>query len=74
VIEKTLEKSKRPQKVGQAYVQTGAHLGVGCPTKKSVIEVLVEGQKCPFCHFAELKREGNEIVCPICGYGHKVCT
>jgi ribosomal protein L37AE/L43A len=74
VIEKTLEKDKRPQKVGQASVQMGAHLGVGCLTKKTVIEVLVEGQECPFCHFAKLKREENEIVCPICGYGHKACT
>lgn len=45
------------------------------PDKKiCAIEILVEGQECPFCHFAELKREGNEIVCPICGYGHKACT
>jgi ribosomal protein L37AE/L43A len=38
------------------------------------IEILIEGQECPFCHFARLKREGDEIVCPVCGYGHRACT
>ncbi len=41
---------------------------------ENTIEILVEGQECPFCHFAKLKREGDEIVCPICGYGHKPST
>jgi uncharacterized Zn finger protein (UPF0148 family) len=36
--------------------------------------MLAEGQECPFCHFAELKREGGEIVCPVCGYGHRAFT
>jgi uncharacterized Zn finger protein (UPF0148 family) len=40
----------------------------------SAIEILVEGQECPFCNFAKLKRDGDEIVCPICGYGRKPCT
>lgn len=47
------------------------------PDKKGgrmAIEILVEEQECPFCHFAKLKKDGNQIVCPICGYGHKVCT
>jgi hypothetical protein len=39
-----------------------------------IIEILIEGQECPFCHFAKLKRDGDEIVCPICGYGRKPCT
>ncbi len=38
------------------------------------IEILIEGEECPFCHFAELKRDGDEIVCPICGYGRRPCT
>ena len=38
------------------------------------IEMLTEGQECPFCHFATLKREGNEIFCPVCGYGRSACT
>jgi len=41
---------------------------------EQTIEILIEGEECPFCHFAKLKREGDEIVCPICGYGHKACT
>jgi len=38
------------------------------------IEILKEGEECPNCHFALLKREGNEIFCPICAYGRKACT
>jgi uncharacterized Zn finger protein (UPF0148 family) len=41
---------------------------------EGTIEILMEGQECPFCHFAKLKREGDEIVCPICGYGHRPVT
>ncbi len=40
----------------------------------STLEILRQGQECPFCHFAELKRDGEEIVCPICGYGRRPCT
>ena len=56
---------------------------IGCPTSsqrgeekgsQESIEILAEGQECPFCHFAQLKREGDEIVCPVCGYGHRACT
>ena len=53
------------------------NLPVGTQPQRSsenTIEILVEGQECPFCHFAKLEREGDEIVCPICGYGHKPCT
>jgi hypothetical protein len=38
------------------------------------IEILVEGEECPNCHFSKLKREEDQIVCPICGYGRKACT
>jgi hypothetical protein len=38
------------------------------------IEILVEGEECPYCHFAKLKKEEDQIVCPVCGYGRKVCT
>jgi ribosomal protein L37AE/L43A len=38
------------------------------------IEILKEGQECPFCRFANLKRKGSEITCPICGYGYRACT
>jgi uncharacterized Zn finger protein (UPF0148 family) len=38
------------------------------------IEVLKEGQECPFCHFAKMKRDGGEVICPICGYGHRAST
>ncbi len=41
---------------------------------EQTIEILVEGEECPFCGFAKLRREGDEIVCPICGYGHRGCT
>ncbi|MCJ7577481.1 MAG: hypothetical protein MUO91_03410 [candidate division Zixibacteria bacterium] len=43
-------------------------------SSEHIIEILVEGQECPFCHFAKLKKDGDEIVCPICGYGCKPCT
>ncbi|MGB2697529.1 MAG: hypothetical protein WBD28_06685 [Candidatus Zixiibacteriota bacterium] len=42
--------------------------------KTSEIEILKEGIECPHCHFANLKREGSEIVCPVCGYGYRPCT
>lgn len=38
------------------------------------LEILVEGEECPYCRFAKLKREGDQIVCPVCGYGRKACT
>ena len=38
------------------------------------IEMLTEGQECPFCHFARLRRESDEIFCPVCGYGRSACT
>ncbi len=41
---------------------------------EGTIEILTEGQECPFCHFAKLKKEYDEIICPICGYGHKPVT
>jgi ribosomal protein L37AE/L43A len=41
---------------------------------ESNIEILVEGKECPNCHFIQLKREGDQIVCPVCGYGHKPGT
>jgi uncharacterized Zn finger protein (UPF0148 family) len=44
------------------------------PKKETEIEYLKEGQECPNCHFAKLKKEGNEIFCPICSYGKKGCT
>jgi hypothetical protein len=37
-------------------------------------EILIECQECPYCHFTKLKREGDRIVCPICGYGRKTCA
>ena len=43
------------------------------PTEPSV-EILKEGQECPFCRFTQLKREGDQIVCTICGYGSKSYT
>ena len=48
-------------------------------SSEDTIEILVEGQECPFCHFAKLKRDKSEITCPICGYGfilngRKPCT
>jgi hypothetical protein len=40
------------------------------------IEYILEGQLCPNCGFARLKREpGNIVRCPICGYGNGAgCT
>jgi rubredoxin len=43
-------------------------------TRKTEVEVLKEGMECPNCHFAKLKREGSELVCPVCGYGYRPCT
>jgi hypothetical protein len=43
-------------------------------TPQGSVEILAEGQECPFCHFAKLKREGREIFCPVCGYGRSACT
>ena len=37
------------------------------------VEILKEGQECPNCHFARLKRVDGDIFCPVCGYGHKRC-
>ena len=37
------------------------------------VEILTEGQECPNCHFARLKKVDGEIFCPVCGYGHKRC-
>jgi hypothetical protein len=44
------------------------------PDSNGLVEVLREGQECPFCHLAKLKREGSEITCPVCGYGRQACT
>ena len=41
--------------------------------ENSFAEILKEGQECPICHFARLKRIDDDIFCPICGYGHKRC-
>ena len=38
------------------------------------LEVLKEGEECPFCHFARLERDGDEVICPVCGYGRTSCT
>jgi len=38
------------------------------------IEILTEGMECPNCHFASLRREGFEIICPVCGCGYRPCT
>lgn len=62
--------------------QEVSKIGSNCSSNKKTdvkeseqtIEILIEGQECPFCHFARLKREDDEVVCPICGYGHKACT
>jgi hypothetical protein len=43
-------------------------------TLQESIEMLTERQECPFCHFAKLEREGNEIFCPVGGYGRSACT
>jgi hypothetical protein len=45
----------------------GGHEGLEtCP-----IVFIREGNLCPNCRFAKLKREpGNIIRCPICGYGN----
>ncbi len=43
-------------------------------TSETEIEILKQGMECPHCHFANLKREGSEIVCPVCGYGYRPCT
>jgi hypothetical protein len=40
----------------------------------TLVEMLKEGQECPFCHFAKMKRDGGEIICSICGYGHRAST
>jgi hypothetical protein len=44
------------------------------PDSDAFIELLREGQECPFCRFAKLKRDGDEITCPVCGYGRRACT
>jgi hypothetical protein len=51
-----------------------AELDIDSQNPESTVEILSQGQDCPFCHFAKLKRDGDEIVCPVCGYGHKPCT
>jgi hypothetical protein len=38
------------------------------------VEVLREGEECSYCHFAALKRRGDEIICPVCCHGHMGCT
>jgi len=62
-------------KKGLAELQTKEDLeNESSDKEKLLIEILKEGEECPNCHFALLKREGNEIFCPICGYGRKTCT
>lgn len=41
---------------------------------ESAVEILIEGEECHFCCFARLRRDGSEIICPVCGYGHKPST
>lgn len=41
--------------------------------EKSSVEILKEEQECPNCHFARLKKVDGEVICQICGYGHKRC-
>ena len=43
-------------------------------TSVTEIEILKQGMECPYCHFANLKREGSELICPVCGYGYRPCT
>jgi hypothetical protein len=43
-------------------------------TSVTEIEILKQGMECPHCHFAKLKREGSELVCPVYGYGYRPCT
>ncbi|HVP36453.1 MAG TPA: hypothetical protein VMT04_05605 [Terriglobales bacterium] len=39
----------------------------------SPVEIQKEKEDCPNCHFSMLKRINDEVVYPICGYGHKRC-
>ncbi len=77
--------SKQVSRMGSQEKTTAISSPPICPVRKaeleissqnpgSAVEILSEGQDCPFCHFGKLKRDGDEIVCPICGYGHKPCT
>jgi hypothetical protein len=46
--------------------------GTACPihNDNAVTQYLREGQLCPNCNFAKLKKEpGNIIRCPVCGFG-----
>jgi hypothetical protein len=47
----------------------------GCRERATVV-LLAAGMECPHCHLASLlEREGNLILCPICGYGtHRPVT
>jgi uncharacterized Zn finger protein (UPF0148 family) len=77
VIEKAIRLGFRMgsrQKEVPGRLQPHLSQGTDLPSSEHIIEILVEGQECPFCHFAELKKDGDEVVCPICGYGHKACT
>jgi len=46
------------------------------PSNPNSIIYVKEGQLCPNCEFARLKKEpGNIIRCPICGWGNGAgCT
>jgi ribosomal protein L37AE/L43A len=73
---KQMIRTRRQEKGRRSGCDSGEN-SEGKPSSSNsdaLVEVLAEGQECPFCHFAKLKREDSEIVCPICGYGRQACT
>lgn len=63
--EVVLEGLKKKDKINQEDKSSGQ--------ETSLVEVRKEEQKCPNCHFSRLKKIDDEVICPICGYGHKRC-
>jgi rubrerythrin len=62
------------QRTSECRSNSSARKMTNLKKAEETVEILKEGQECPFCGFAKMKREGNEIVCPICGYGYRACT
>jgi ribosomal protein L37AE/L43A len=64
----------KDQEVSKSDSNCSSNKKTDAKESEQIIEILREGQECPFCHFANLKREDDEIICPVCGYGHKPNT
>jgi rubrerythrin len=64
----------KDHKSSEGGLSSSARKATDLKKAKRTVEILKKGQECPFCGLARMKREGSEVVCPICGYGYRACT